>query len=102
MSSTEAEPEELLSREWVLLDGEDPLSLHRDDPEHWVAVYSELVDSTTRMLDAARERVAAYEADGNTDVTMDEREIEVLAVKTQFFGTRLRWWVMRGRELWER
>jgi hypothetical protein len=100
MGSDAAETSEPVSLEWDLLDGEDPLSVYRDDPVHWVAVYGELVESTTRMLEAARERLAASESEGSADAKLIEREVAVLVSRNQFFSSRYRWWAKRGTELW--
>ena len=85
--------------EWDLLDGEDPFSSYRDDPEHWVAVYGELVESTTRLLEAARDRLASDEAEGSGDAKLIEGEISVLVSRNRFFSSRHAWWTNRGNEL---
>jgi len=100
MDSSAAERKEFVAPEGTLLDGENPASIHRDDPEHWVAVYSELVESTTRILTAARERVAVRNAADQADVKLLEVEIAALEARSAFFASRLRWWADRGRELW--
>ena len=100
MGSNGAEPEEVIGAAGNLLDGENPASTHRDDPEHWVAVYSELVESTNRILSAARERVAERNASEQGDVKLLETEIAALDARSNFFASRLRWWANRGRELW--
>jgi hypothetical protein len=101
MGSEASETTESVRYEWDLLDGEDPLSSHPDDPEHWVAVYGELRESTTRMLEAARERLASHAAEGSADAKLIEREISILVSRNQFFSSRHSWWANRGRELWK-
>ena len=100
MESSAADQGEVMASGGMLLDGEDPQSLHLDDPEHWVAVYSELVESTNRILSAARERVAERNASEQGDVKLLEIEIAALEARSSFFASRLRWWADRGRELW--
>jgi hypothetical protein len=100
MNSSAAGPEEIVEVAGTLLDGENPTSTHRDDPEHWVAVYAELVDSTSRILVAAREGVAQRNAADDRDVKLLEVEIAALEARSRFFASRLRWWANRGRELW--
>lgn len=100
MDRSGAEPEDVIGAAGSLLDGENPASIHRDDPEHWVAVYSELVESTNRILAAARERVAERNAADHRDVKLLEVEIATLDARSKFFASRLHWWADRGRELW--
>jgi hypothetical protein len=100
MDSSAAVPEEVLSPGASLLAGEDPTSIHLEDPEHWVTVYSELFESTKRMLAAARERLDSEAAADQADLRLVEREITALVARSQFFAARLRWWRMRGRQLW--
>ena len=102
MESKAAEPEDAVAPGWVLLDGEDPESVHLDDPEHWVAVYAELVESTNRMIDTARERLVERTAADRADVRQVEREIAALLARAEFFAARHRWWAQRGKELWIR
>jgi hypothetical protein len=100
MDSTAAVPEEVAAPAVSLLDGEDPNSTHLEDPEHWVTVYSELFESTSRMLNAARQRLDSAGAADEADLGLVEREISALLVRAEFFSARMRWWAMRGRELW--
>jgi hypothetical protein len=102
MESSAVEPEEAVAPVGALLDGEDPESIHLDDPEHWVAVYAELVEATNRMLDAARKRLAARTAAEQADLRLVEHEIAALLARAEFFGARHRWWADRGRVLWSR
>jgi len=100
MERRAAEPDEAVAGVGVLLDGENPASVHLDDPEHWVAVYAELVEATNRILEAARQRLAERaEADG-AGVPILEQEIAALLARADLFSARLRWWTQRGRELW--
>jgi hypothetical protein len=100
MDRSAAESEEVVIPTGTLLDGEDPLSEHRDDPEHWVGVYSELVESTNLMLAAARKRLSDKADAGHRDATLIEREIATLVSRSDFFTSRLRWWTQRGTDLW--
>jgi hypothetical protein len=102
MSSSASEPGGTAPVEWALLEGEDTTSLHPEDPEHWVAVYAELVSTTNRMLDGATARRAARQLNGLPKADVDEREVAILRSKTKFFRERLRWWTERGIELWTR
>lgn len=102
-SATESEPVVGLAEPtWSLLDGEDPTSLHRDDPQHWVAVYTELVEATHRMLGAARERLASRSALDQAEAELLERDIAALVARFDFFTGRRDWWAKRGGELWRR
>ncbi len=100
MDSSVSVPEDTVVPAAELLDGEDPNSVHLDDPEHWVAVYSELLRSTNRILEALRERLASPAAADPEDVKLAQREMSALQAHCNFFTSRLRWWANRGRELW--
>jgi hypothetical protein len=100
MDSSARQPEAAVVPVGVLLDGEDPTSVHRDDPEHWVAVYSELIESTNRILVAARERLASPAAAEQAEAKLLHSDIAALVARSEFFAARLRWWANRGRELW--
>ncbi|HEY8811869.1 MAG TPA: hypothetical protein VIO86_05175 [Candidatus Dormibacteraeota bacterium] len=100
MDSSAAGPAEVVAPAGALLDGENPTTIHRDDPEHWVAVYAELIESTKEILAASRERLALHSAADRADLKLLEREISVLVARSEFFADRLRWWADRGRELW--
>ena len=100
MDSSAAIPEEVVSPAPSLLSGEDPTSIHPEDPQHWVTVYSELFESTKRMLAAVQARLDSPAANDQADVELAEREISALVARSEFFAARLRWWGLRGRELW--
>jgi hypothetical protein len=100
MDSSAAVPEEVVAPAVSLLDGEDPKSLYLEDPEHWVAVYSELFESTSRMLTVARERLDSAGAADEADLRLMEGEISALLARAEVFSARMRWWAKRGRELW--
>jgi hypothetical protein len=100
MDRSTADLEETVTPAGALLDGEDPTSLHRDDPEHWVAVYTELVESTNLMLAAARKRHSNKARSNPPDADLIELEVAALAARAAFFTSRLRWWTERGTEMW--
>ena len=52
------------------------------------------------MLAAARERLDSAAAADRADLRLVEREIAALVARSEFFAARLRWWAMRGRQLW--
>jgi len=84
---------------WDLLDGENPNSDLGDDAEHWVTVYSELAQSTRRMLHAAEARIEARRSEAGSNPEVDHRELKYIGTRLSFFEERLRWWVTRGAEL---
>lgn len=77
-----------------LLPGEKPTSQHIDDVEHWIDVYSELLDFKRFMLDGASLRAKEM----RTDVARDEVErtdLRVARAEAERFASRLAYW--RGR-----
>ena len=81
-----------------LLPGEDPDTRHLDDADHWLAVYTELLQTKAALLAALNERLAqtekreAREEVGATDAVLLQREL----VR---FHERLDFWKGRKAEL---
>lgn len=81
-----------------LLDGEDPGSRHRDDVEHWISAYSELIaykESVIAMTSQEAETMvnpAAAVETQDVDLTILRRELEN-------YRRRLRFWLRRREEL---
>jgi len=78
-----------------LLPGEDPNSGHAEDAEHWIAVYSELLDFKRFMLDGA----AARARDMSTDearAEVLETDLVVARAEAERFARRLAYWRTRG------
>lgn len=77
-----------------LLPGEEPTSQHVDDVEHWLTVYSELLDFKRFMLDGASLRANEM----RTEIAREEIErtdLRVARAEAERFATRLAYW--RGR-----
>ena len=92
------DPERLLPGESAHLDallpGEDPSGSYRGDVEHWITVYSELLDFKRFMLDGAVARAGQM----TTDVAKQEVEttdLRVARAEAERFTRRLSFW--RGR-----
>ncbi|GAC1656366.1 MAG: hypothetical protein NVS9B1_11590 [Candidatus Dormibacteraceae bacterium] len=78
----------------ALLPGEDPTGTHRGDIEHWITVYSELLDFKRFMLDGAAARAGQM----TTEVAKHEVEatdLRVARAEAERFTRRLSFW--RGR-----
>ena len=77
-----------------LLPGEDPTNALIDDIEHWIAVYSELLDFKRFMLDGAAARAAAMtQAESRHEVEVTD--LTVARAEAERFTRRLAYW--RGR-----
>lgn len=82
----------------ALLPGEDPTSQAADDADHWLTVYSELMQTKAAMLSALSRRLALTTSEaarrelGETDAAMLQAEVER-------FQRRLDFWKARQAEL---
>src|SRR5258708_1951722 len=81
-----------------LLPGEDPRSRQPEDTEHWLAVYTELLQAKAAMLAALNERL--------TEMTHDVARREIGATDAQLleselarFQERIDFWQNRKAEL---
>lgn len=80
-----------------LLPGEDPESLLLDDSQHWAAVYTELLMTKTRILDATLEQMEAATHPAVQDELQSDQT--VLVTEIERFQRRLRYWHDREVEL---
>lgn len=75
----------------VLLPGEDPDGGHFDDIEHWIAVYSELLDFKRFMLDGAAAR-AARMTTPEAKEEIESTDLRVARAEAERFSRRLAFW----------
>lgn len=78
-----------------LLPGEDPQTPYRDDAEHWVEVYRELVETKSGILAKLREDRRGLDAAGQAELDHDER---VLQLEMERLQARLAAWEQRLRQ----
>jgi hypothetical protein len=78
-----------------LLPGEDPAASYRDDVEHWISVYSELLDFKRFMLDGASAR-AAKMATPEARVEIETTDLRVARAEAERFSRRLSFWRSRA------
>lgn len=94
MDATRLLPGESASTD-PFLPGENPTAGDREDVEHWINVYSELLDFKRFMLDGASARVREMVTDTakieieTTDLTIVRAEAERLARRLAFWRSRL-------------
>lgn len=85
----------------ALLPGEDPETDHPDDADHWLRVYTELMQTKAAMLVALSRRLAETRSEaarkelGDTDAAILQAEVER-------FQRRLDFWKQRRAALRER
>lgn len=85
----------------ALLEGEDPLSPHLEDAEHWVNVYRELIAFKRSLLDATHDETAQLEhAESRQEATSVDGTI--LRAELERFRRRLAFWEERRAELAQR
>ena len=78
----------------ALLPGEDPSVGYRDDVEHWIKVYSELLDFKRFMLDGATARADSMSTDA-ARLEVQTTDLRVARAEAERFIRRLAFW--RGR-----
>ncbi len=77
-----------------LLPGEDPRSRQPEDAEHWLAVYTELLQAKAAMLAALNERLTEMKHDvarreiGATDAQLLESELARFQERIDFWQNR--------------
>ena len=79
----------------ALLPGEDPAAGYGDDVEHWINVYSELLDFKRFMLDGATARAAEMVTD-SARTEVENTDLRVARAEAERFTRRLSFW--RGRK----
>lgn len=79
----------------ALLPGEDPAAGYSDDVEHWISVYSELLDFKRFMLDGATARAAEMVTE-NARIEVETTDLRVARAEAERFTRRLSFW--RGRK----
>jgi len=77
-----------------LMPGEHPTSNYIDDVEHWIAVYSELLDFKRFMLDGATVRAREMRTD-DARTEVENTDLRVARAEAERFARRLGYW--RGR-----
>ena len=75
----------------ALLPGEDPDGGHFDDIEHWIAVYSELLDFKRFMLDGAAARAARMTTEEAKE-EIETTDLRVARAEAERFTRRLAFW----------
>jgi len=78
----------------ALLPGEQPGSGYREDVEHWITVYSELVEFKRFMLDGATARAEQMTTEA-ARIEVDTTDLRVARAEAERFTRRLAFW--RGR-----
>ena len=93
-----ATPEEAATRavdQDALLAGENPESPHLDDAEHWVSVYTELIDFKAGLLATSAEHIADFDHEESrgeakhVDLTILRAELERCRRRLAFWKERL-------------
>lgn len=80
-----------------LLHGEDPSSPHRDDAEHWVTVYEELLRYKSMLVRDTEKRMPELTAAARVEVT--ETDYVIMRNERARFERRLAFWTERLEKL---
>jgi hypothetical protein len=87
-------PEGDVTNDDRLLPGENPSTRQPDDADHWLAVYTELLQAKAAMLVALNERLASMKEDaarqeiGATDARLLESELARFQKRIDFWRDR--------------
>jgi hypothetical protein len=76
---------------WARLEGPNTDTVHAEDAAHWRSVYRELVATMDRLLESARERLAARTG-GDGALTPEGKELALLESRADYFQKRLLYW----------
>lgn len=79
------------------LPGEDPDTRYLDDADHWIVVYSELLDFKVTLLRQLNESVQHMEPEGVEEIS--RTDAIVLQAEADRFRKRLAMWRRRREEL---
>ena len=80
-----------------LIEGEDPDTLQIHDADHWIRVYTDLLEFKHRLLITAREVVPLMEHSARLEV--DQTDMIVIDAESRKFERRLAFWRNRRTEL---
>jgi len=78
----------------ALLEGEDPESQLVEDAEHWVSVYSELIQYKQSLMQTSEEEVAVLEHP-ESQGEANNVDTVILATELERFRHRLDFWLAR-------
>lgn len=80
----------------LLLEGEDPSTVHADDARHWVNIYSELVAFNTGQRDRMRRELQEIPPEARTEL---EKELKLIDAQLDRVQDRLGFWYARHWDL---
>ncbi len=80
-----------------LLHGEDPASRHRDDAEHWISVYEELLRYKAMLIRDTEERMGVMTEAARVEIT--DTDYVIMRNERARFERRLAFWSERLEEL---
>ncbi|GAC1344521.1 MAG: hypothetical protein NVSMB29_18200 [Candidatus Dormibacteria bacterium] len=80
-----------------LLHGEDPSSRHRDDAEHWVTVYEELLRYKRMLVRDTESRMAEMTEAARVEIT--DTDYVIMRNERARFERRLAFWTNRLEQL---
>ena len=80
-----------------LIEGEDPDTLQVHDADHWIRVYTDLLEFKHRLLVTAQEVIPSMEHSARLEV--DQTDMIVIDAESRKFDRRLAFWRNRRAEL---
>lgn len=80
-----------------LLQGEDPSSLHRDDAEHWVTVYEEMLRYKSVLVRDTEAQMAEMTEAARVEIR--DTDYVIMRNERARFERRLAFWAQRLEEL---
>jgi DNA-binding response OmpR family regulator len=80
-----------------LLEGENPLTMFKQDARHWIAVYRQMISFKDQLLARMRAQVRKLPPAARRDVI--DNDVSVLEVQLMRYQRRLEFWYARQWEL---
>jgi DNA-binding response OmpR family regulator len=80
-----------------LLEGENPMTMYKQDARHWIAVYQQMISFKDELLGRIRAQVERLPPQGRRDVM--ENDVSILEIQLSRYQRRIEFWYARQWEL---
>jgi DNA-binding response OmpR family regulator len=80
-----------------LLEGENPMTMYKQDARHWIAVYQQMISFKDELLGRIRAQVGRLPPQGRRDVM--ENDVSILEIQLSRYQRRIEFWYARQWEL---
>jgi DNA-binding response OmpR family regulator len=80
-----------------LLEGENPMTMYKQDARHWIAVYRQMISFKDELLTRIRAQVGTLPPQGRRDVM--ENDVSIIEIQLDRYRRRIEFWYARQWEL---